>query len=151
MNKILFPLIALISISCATTKLPPVGPTKEMVKNANEILLTVNESPQKAYKHFAKYLSDNGFGLANTNKSLMYIKTDNKQIAKSNFSYHINATIDSSKVTVIHILGTGSNLMGGHFTIENRGAYKSALKVGWDEMNQLAKSYPHTQLMYKRN
>lgn len=151
MKEHLFLFINLILISCTTTKLPSVGPTKEMVINANEILLTVNESPKKAYQHFAKYLSDNGFGIANTDKSLMFIKTDNKQIAKSNFSYHINATIDSSKVTVIQILGTGSNLMGGHFTIENRGAYKSALKVGWDEMNQLAKSYPHTQLMYKRN
>ena len=151
MKKIIFTLACLIFISCASTKLPPIGPTKEMIKNADEILLTVNEPPNKAYQDFAKYLSNNGFGLASTDKSLMFIKTDNKQIAKSNFSYHINATIDSSKVTVIHILGIGSNLLGGNFNVENRGSYKSALKVAWNEMDRLAESYPHTKIMYKRN
>jgi len=122
-----------------------------MIKQADMILLTVDDPPKKAYKNFAEYLSDNGFALESTNKNLLFIKTDNRQIAKSNYTYHINAKIKSGDKTIIQISGEGENLVGGNFDIENRGAYKSALKAAWKEFNKLAKSYPHKKIMYKRN
>ena len=140
MKKLLFALLPIIFISCATT-LPPAGPTSEMIKEADTILLTVDESPEKAYKNFAKHLSENGFGLESTDQSLLFIKTDNRQVGKSNFTYHINATVKSDDDTIIQVLGTGKNIIGGNFTVENRGNYKSALKAAWREMNKLAESY----------
>ena len=137
-------------MSCATT-LPPAGPTNKMIDGADKILLTVDESPKDAYKHFAQHLSDEGFGFENTDKTLMVIKTDNKESNKLNFSYSINASVRDNEETVIQISGNATNPMLGDFEIRNRGAGGSLVKVSWQEMLDIAKSYPHQKIMYKRN
>ncbi|HSH24257.1 MAG TPA: hypothetical protein VLA13_01775 [Massilibacterium sp.] len=150
MKKLLFSLLAIIFIGCATT-LPPAGPTNEKIDGADKILLTVDESPDEAYQHFAQHLSDEGFGFENTDKTLMVIKTDNKESDKLNFSYSINASVRDNEKTVIQVSGNATNPMLGDFEIRNRGASGSLVKVSWQEMLDIAKSYPHQKIMYKRN
>lgn len=151
MKKLLFIFLPLLFIGCATT-LPPAGPTSEMIDGADKILLTVNESPDKAYKHFAQHLSENGFGFQNTDETLRTIKTDNKESDKLNFSYSINASIRSTDdKTIIQVFGNGTNPVLGDFEIRNRGAGGSLVQVSWKQMYELANSYPHEKIMYKRN
>jgi len=151
MKKLLFIFVPWLLIGCATT-LPAAGPTSEMIKGADQILLTVNESPDEAYKHFAQHLSDNEFGFQNTDETLKTIKTDNKESDKLNFSYSINASIrNTNGKTIIQVSGNGKNPTLGDFKIRNRGANGSLVQVSWREMLELAKSYPHEKIMYKRN
>lgn len=143
-------MLPLFFVSCMTT-LPAAGPTNEMIDGADKILLIVDESPEEAYKHFAQHLSDNGFGFKNTDETLMVIKTDQKQSNELNFSYSINTSIRNDGETIIQLFGNGTNPMLGDFEIRNRGANGSMLQVSWNAMHELAKSYPHKKLMYKRN
>jgi hypothetical protein len=151
MKKLVYIFLPLLFIGCATT-LPPAGPTSEMIDGSDKILLTVKESPDEAYKHFAQHLSDNGFGFENTDETLMTIKTDNKEGNRLNFSYSVNASIrDTNNETIIQVSGNGTNPTLGDFEIRNRGAGGSLLQVSWEEMLKLAKSYSHEKIMYKRN
>lgn len=150
MKKLLFSLLAIIFFSCATT-LPPAGPTSEEIDGADKILLTVDESPDEAYQHFAQHLSDNGFGFKNTDETLMVVKTDYKEGDELNFSYSINSSVRDNEETVIQVSGNATNPMLGDFEIRNRGAGGSLVQVSWKNMLELAKSYPHEKIMYKRN
>jgi hypothetical protein len=160
MKKLLFIFLPLLFIGCATT-LPPAGPTDEIIDRADKILLIVDETPNEAYKHFAQHLSSNGFGFDHTDETLKILTTNLKPERNSTYYYRINASIQS-KNDETSIIITGkvkfssfySSMIGSgsdELEIENRGQKKSLFKLSWNKMHELANSYPHEKIMYKRN
>lgn len=152
MKKLHLYLISLILISCATTKLPPAPPSLNMMEQADQVIIVVDEKPSESFKNFAQYLSSKGYGFKNINESLLILETDNKFSQKKmgwRIYYRINvAAIDST----ILLSGIVAYPAGNEDQAENAGGKNDEPRIAWEHIVDLAKNYPEAkQILYKRN
>ena len=144
-------LILFLVMGCATT-LPPAGPSDQAMDKADKIYLTVDDSPDEAYKSFASYLSGEGFAFSNSDEVIRTLSTEYKHYqGSSSFQYKVNANIRDDSMTVIQISGKGVMLYLGEMEAENRGSSGSPVQNLWQEIETLAKEYPHRNIYYGRN
>ncbi|SMO83542.1 hypothetical protein [Gracilimonas mengyeensis] len=147
---ILLALLTFFLISCATS-LPSTEPSKEMVKNADTIILKVNQTANEAYRGFAQHLTDQGISIDNSDSELLLLKTST--ITDAMIDYRINASIRSNNdSTMIYVSGVmvSDGVVDG-LKVDNAGGVAIAGKDVWNNMNELATSYPNESVYYKRN
>jgi hypothetical protein len=149
-NILLLSSIAFLFLACSTT-LPATEPSKEMVKNADTIILVVNESSKEAYRGFAQHLTDKGISLDNSDSELLMLKSST--ITDAMINYRINASIRSrADSTMIYVSGVMvSNGVSDGLKVDNAGGVAIAGKDVWNNMNEVSTSYPHKVVYYKRN
>jgi len=149
-NTLLLSSIGLLFFACSAS-LPATKPSKKMVKNADTIILVVNQSPKEAYRGFAQYLTDKGISLDNTDSELLMLKSS--AITDAMIDYRINASIRSrGDSTMAYVSGVMvSDGVADGIKVDNAGGVAIAGKDVWNHMNKLATSYPHKAVYYKRN
>lgn len=149
MKIIAISLFAILLSSCGSS-LPPTEPSKNMMDNANTIILTSNEAPSKAYQKFETHLGNMGFTVLRSNDQPMTLETRYKQFDPTilglfgSYSMKINASVKDS---VLHVTGT----LASGTKVENAGGKNSPVKSGWNKLVTIARESPHRQLFFSRN
>lgn len=138
--------ILLFIAGCATTKqLPPAEPSKTVMERANRVIVTIDESPELAFKNVGQYISDLGFELRNTNESLLNIQTNFRTLGNPPFgtyTFRLNVSIRDSS---IHFYAySGIEILG------NVDGINSSWGKEWVKLVGIATGYPHQEVYYSR-
>ncbi len=63
----------------------------------------------------------------------------------------MNVSIRSDSTTIIIVSGNGNMGIGTDYEIHNTNNLFNNIGKSWDKMNEIVSSYPHQEILYKRN
>lgn len=142
-------LLGIITMSCASS-LPPAEPAKEMMDQADKVILTIDDDPERAFQRLRTHLLDNGFSIQRVNMENLMLQTGYQKYGATfwgilgGYSMRIFANITGYKITFTGQLSSGTY-------VENSGGKNSPMKSGWREVVRIAEEFPHTDIYFSRN
>jgi hypothetical protein len=151
MRLLLFSITAFILASCATTNLPPAGPSKTMMKQANRIILKTDNDPKENYRKLGQYLINNDFGLQQEGSQVLTIKTrySTRSSGLSSYKFRITALVQDS--TIEFYAHTESSMFPGKdYKVSYIGEGNSPEERAWKKFVEIAKGFPHDEIYYER-
>jgi hypothetical protein len=77
------------------------GQAAEPFKKANVIVIETGLSPEEAYTKWGKYLVQNGFTIADSNKEFLTLNTGPKNTSKMNYDFVLNTSIQENGDIVV--------------------------------------------------
>lgn len=148
---LLLPTILISLLSCASTNLPPSDITDQEIEQANTIILTVDRSPDQAYREIAQHLMDKGFAFSNTDNTLLTISTESNDLGYMSHSISLNVSVRQLDQTSVFIRGNIHSNFLGTARISNIGSGSSIYRSAWEDMKRIANEFSHDEFLYKRD
>lgn len=116
----------------------------ELPKGATKVITTVTESQEEALKKISLVLLDNSYTIEKTDKELMYLTTDWREIKYWNFQFTFRCKEDSVIITGMINPNISINMSGVEveihpFPVEKKMGSTSANGYGFMEMDRLAR------------
>lgn len=111
-------------------------------KDAKMILLTSNESTDNLYKATARALFERGYSIKSSDPSLGIIQTGHKQV-KGGWWLQVLVSVEGNSVK---FKGRAAGQRYGGKELANSGSNRYIF--AFEDLNELAKSIPHTKIEY---
>lgn len=134
-------------ISCAGTQdLAPDGSSIPI--GVNTIIIQSDKQQDEAYSDIGSYLINQGYSIENTSPEFFSLSTDYKSapegygLMRADVNVSISASVSSLEDGSAIILNARvDNALADESRVEQKGQSGSVMRIAWDELYRVAKSY----------
>lgn len=145
MRYIIICFLITVVTGCSTTQ--QTGPSTEPYGQTTGIILTVNDSPDKAFTNLVNYFSQRGFKFERIDRYQHYLRTEFKTMDELMYTYSVEAVIPPKDSTVVVFRGEaiGPYIQSSAPIKKRMGNLNNNL---WDRFHETVIHFPHKKVFY---